>query len=152
LANGTGPYSSPTPRANGGPFEPARTQLLYGSRLADAGRPDEASDHVFPALRGFEQLGAAPWARRAREALAAAGSAAPPAQLRPLHRLAPLELEVALASADGATHQEVAHHLLLGARTARLLLASAMAKLGVDSTAELAAALATERSPTTPVV
>src|SRR5215211_3591477 len=84
-----------------GPFEHARTQLLYGSRLADAGRPHEASDHVFPALRGFEELGAAPWARRAREALAAAGSAAPPAQLSPLHRLTPLELEVALASADG---------------------------------------------------
>jgi DNA-binding CsgD family transcriptional regulator len=134
-------------REVGGPFEHARTQLLYGSRLADAGRPDEASDHLCPALAGFEALGAAPWARRARAALAAAGSAAPPARLSPLHRLTPLELEVALATADGAGHQEVAHDLFLGPRTARLLLASAMAKLGVDSTAELAAALAAERSP-----
>jgi GMP synthase-like glutamine amidotransferase/tetratricopeptide (TPR) repeat protein len=130
-----------------GPFEHARTRLLYGSRLADAGRPGKASDHFSAALRGFEQLGADPWARRAREALVAAAGAAPPAQFSRLQLLTPLELEVALATDDDTTHQEVAHKLFLGARTARLLRASAMAKLGVDSTTELATALGPERSP-----
>jgi len=130
-----------------GPFEHARTRLLYGSRLAEARRLSEASDHLSAALRGFGELGAAPWVRRAREALAAAGCTAPPVWISPVHRLTPLELEVALAVGDDATHQEVAHQLFLGPRTARLLRASAMAKLGVESTAELAAALGPERSP-----
>jgi GMP synthase-like glutamine amidotransferase/tetratricopeptide (TPR) repeat protein len=130
-----------------GPFEHARTQLLYGSRLADAGRLGKARDHLSAALRGFEELGAEPWARRAREALVAAGGAAPPLRISRLQRLTPLELEVALATGDDATHQEVAHQLFLGPRTARLLRASAMAKLGVESTIELATALGPERSP-----
>jgi DNA-binding NarL/FixJ family response regulator len=131
----------------GGPFEHARTNLLYGSRLADGGRAGMATEHLSTALRGFEELGADPWARRAREALVAAIGAAPPVQISPLQRLTPLELEVALAAGDGATHEQVAHQLFLGPRTARLLRASAMAKLGVESTAELAAALGPERSP-----
>jgi GMP synthase-like glutamine amidotransferase/tetratricopeptide (TPR) repeat protein len=130
-----------------GPFEHARTHLLYGSRLADCGRAAKATQHLSAALRGFEELGADSWARRAREALVAATGAAPPVQISRLHRLTPLELEVALATGDDATHQEVAHRLFLGPRTARLLRASAMAKLGVESTAELAAALGSERSP-----
>jgi DNA-binding CsgD family transcriptional regulator len=130
-----------------GPFEHARTQLLYGSRLTHAGRPGKATDHLSAALRGFEELGAEPWARRAREALIAAGGAAPPTQISRLQRLTPLELEVAIATGDDATPQEVAHQLFLGPRTARLLRASAMAKLGVESTTELATALGPERSP-----
>jgi GMP synthase-like glutamine amidotransferase/tetratricopeptide (TPR) repeat protein/DNA-binding CsgD family transcriptional regulator len=131
----------------GGPFEHARTNLLYGSRLADGGRAGMATERLSTALRGFEELGADPWARRAREVLVAAIGAAPPVQISPLQRLTPLELEVALAAGDGATHEQVAHQLFLGPRTARLLRASAMAKLGVESTAELAAALGPERSP-----
>jgi len=42
--------------------------------------------------------------------------------------------------------------LFLGPRTARLLRASAMAKLNVESPAELAAALVAERSPNAPVL
>jgi GMP synthase-like glutamine amidotransferase/DNA-binding CsgD family transcriptional regulator len=129
-----------------GPFEHARTHLLFGSRLADAGRESDAADQLSVALRGFEELGADPWARRAREALVAAGGAAPPAQISRLQQLTPLELEVALAAGEEATHLEVAHQLFLGPRTARLLRASAMAKLGVESMADLAAALGPERS------
>lgn len=68
-----------------------------------------------------------------------------------LERLTPLELEVSLAAGPGASLDDVAHALFLGARTARLLHASAMAKLSVESTAELAAALGSERSPDTEV-
>jgi hypothetical protein len=49
-----------------GPFERARTELLFGSRLARAGRAGEATDHLSAALRVFEQLGAEAWAWRAR--------------------------------------------------------------------------------------
>jgi GMP synthase-like glutamine amidotransferase/tetratricopeptide (TPR) repeat protein len=130
-----------------GPFERARAELLFGSRLARAGRADDATHHLSAALRVFEELGAEPWAGRAREGIVAAGAAAPQPRINRTERLTPLELEVSLAAAGGASLDDVAHRLFLGPRTARLVYASAMAKLGVESTEELAAALGSERSP-----
>jgi GMP synthase-like glutamine amidotransferase/DNA-binding CsgD family transcriptional regulator len=130
-----------------GPFERARTELLYGRRLARVGRCVEATDRLSAALRAFEQLGAKPWAARARDEIVAAGGAPPQPQNNPLERLTPLELDVALAAAGGAPLNDIAHQLFLGPRTTRLLQASAMAKLGVESTAELVAALGPELSP-----
>jgi DNA-binding CsgD family transcriptional regulator len=129
-----------------GPFERARTELLYGSRLARTGRSSEARDRLTGALRTFEGLGAEPWAKRAREEIVVAGGVPPPANANRLERLTPLELEVALASGAGAPLDDVAHNLFLGPRTAQLLYASAMAKLGAESTAELAAAVAREHA------
>ena len=133
--------------ATTGPFERARTELLYGSRLARAGRSVEAIDHLSAALRVFEKLGAEPSAWRAREDIVVAGGTAPSPQVNRLERLAPLELEVALAAGAGASVDDIAHRFFLGARSARLLQASAMAKLGVESTAELVLALGSELSP-----
>ena len=84
---------------------------------------------------------------RARDCIVAAGGVAPRPQTNRLERLTPLELDVALAAGAGAPLDEVAHQLFLGPRTTRLLQASAMAKLGVESTTELAAALSRESSP-----
>jgi GMP synthase-like glutamine amidotransferase/tetratricopeptide (TPR) repeat protein/DNA-binding CsgD family transcriptional regulator len=134
-----------------GPFERARTELLYGSRLARAGRSVEATDHLSAALRAFEELGAEPWAGRARKEIVAAGGAAPHPQINRLERLTPLELDVALAAGADAPLDDIAHQLFLGPRSARLLQASAMAKLGVESRAELVAALGPELSPDAPL-
>jgi DNA-binding CsgD family transcriptional regulator len=130
-----------------GPFERARTELLFGSRLARAGRVAEANDHLSAALLVFGGLGAEEWAGRAREGLVATGAAAPPPRINRLERLTPLELDVSLAAGAGAPVEDVAHRLFLGPRTVLLRLASAMAKLGVESTAELATALGPEGSP-----
>jgi tetratricopeptide (TPR) repeat protein/DNA-binding CsgD family transcriptional regulator len=130
-----------------GPFERARTELLYGSRLVRARRPVEAIDRLSAALRVFEKLGAEPWAERVREDIVAAGGTAPCPQVNRLERLAPLELEVALAAGAGASADDIAHRFFLGPRSARFLQASAMAKLGVESTAELALALGPELLP-----
>jgi len=130
-----------------GPFERARTELLYGSRLAQAGRCVEATDHLSGALRTFEQLGAEPWADRARDEIVAAGDTPPDRRVNRLERLTPLEFDVALAAAAGAPRDDIAHRLFLGPRSVRLLQASAMAKLDVESTAELVAALGPELSP-----
>jgi GMP synthase-like glutamine amidotransferase/DNA-binding CsgD family transcriptional regulator len=127
-----------------GPFERARTQLLYGARLVATGRWVEAIGQLSAALRVFEKLGAEPWAERARSQIVAAGGTVPPPHVDRLDRLAPLELEVALAAGAGAPIDDIAHHLFLGRRSAGLLQASAMAKLGVTSTAELAASLGHE--------
>ena len=130
-----------------GPFERARTELLYGSRLARAGRSVEASDHLSVALRAFDELGAGPWAGRARDEIVAAGGDPPDPQVNRLERLTPLEFEVAFATGAGAPLDDIAHRLFLGPRSARLLQASAMAKLGVESTAELVGALGPELLP-----
>jgi tetratricopeptide (TPR) repeat protein len=130
-----------------GPFERARTELLFGWRLARAGRAAEANDHFSAALRVFEELGAEAWAGRAREGIVATGAVAPHPRINRVERLAPLELDLSLAAGVGAPLDDIAHRLFLGPRTARLLLASAMAKLDVESTAELAAALGPELSP-----
>jgi len=130
-----------------GPFERARTELLYGSRLVQAGRTVDATAPLSAALHAFEELGAAPWAGRARTEIVAAGGDLPEPKVNRLDRLTPLELEVALASAGGAALDDVAHRLFLGTRSARLLHASAMAKLDADSPVELVSALGPELSP-----
>ena len=54
------------------PFELGRTELCFGERLRRTRRADEARAHLTAALGVFEQLGAQPWAERARRELAAA--------------------------------------------------------------------------------
>ncbi len=62
------------------PFERARTELCFAERLR-RGRQRQASRQlVRSALTTFERLGAAPWAQRARNELAAAGEATPRAK------------------------------------------------------------------------
>ena len=134
-----------------GPFERARTELSYGSRLAGAGRAVEAIDLLSACLKTFEHLGAEPWAARARGGIRAAGGAPPPPYVNRLERLAPLELEIALAAGAGAPLDDIAHRLFLGPRTTRLLHASALAKLGLDSTAQLVTALGLEGPPDVPL-
>ena len=125
-----------------GPFVRARTELLYGTRLAQAGRSSEAIGRLSTAQRAFEKLGAESWAGRAREGIRAAGGTPPAPPVDRLARLSSLELDVVLAAGGGATLDDVAHRLFLGRRTTRVLYASATAKLGVESAAQLADALA----------
>jgi DNA-binding NarL/FixJ family response regulator len=84
---------------------------------------------------------------RAREGITAAGGIAPRPHGNRLSCLTSIEQEVALAAGAGAPLHEVAYSLFLSSRTARLLETSAMAKLGVETAAQLAMALAPERSP-----
>jgi DNA-binding CsgD family transcriptional regulator len=123
--------------ACGGPFEQARTELLWGDRLLGGGRAEEASSAYAHALETFEQLSAEPWATRARAGMVAAGYAPAPARPRMIDRLSTRELEVALACAEGGSPRAIAERLFLGVRTVELQLASATIKLGLNSTAEL---------------
>jgi DNA-binding NarL/FixJ family response regulator/Arc/MetJ-type ribon-helix-helix transcriptional regulator len=127
-----------------GRFDRARTELLHGVRLSGAGRPAEARAPLEAALAAFDTLGAAPWTDRAREQLILAGLAAPERKLSPLDLLTPLELELALAVAEGASAREAGSRLFVGPRTAQLRLASVVVKLGLDSPSELATLLRAE--------
>lgn len=126
------------------PFERARTELCYGQRLRRARLRARAREHLQAALVTFEQLGAAPWAERARNELRATGET--PGRPRPwsVERLTLQELQVALKVAEGATNREAATALFLSPKTIEAHLSRVYSKLGVRSRTELARYLAHE--------
>ena len=119
------------------PFDRARTELLFGIRLIDAGRSEDAISILAGALVTFDRLAAEPWAERARSGILAAGGTPQPPRIGLTERLSPRELEVALAVSEGGSSVEIAERLFLGPRTVELQLASATIKLGLDSPAQL---------------
>jgi DNA-binding CsgD family transcriptional regulator len=125
------------------PFERARTELCYGERLRRVRRVVDAREQLMAALAGFDQLGARPWAQRARRELAAAGApvSVPPPSVGAA-TLTPQELRVALVIGEGATVREAATQLFLSPKTIEAHLGRAYRKLGVRNRAQLVTALA----------
>jgi DNA-binding NarL/FixJ family response regulator len=127
--------------AKGGrPFERARTDLLYGEWLRRAFRKSDARARLRSALRAFEQLGARPWADRARAELRAAGDTAAAATPDDsvLDRLTPQELQVVRLAAQGMSNRAIGAKLFLSSRTVGYHLYKAYPKLGVTGRGELA--------------
>jgi DNA-binding CsgD family transcriptional regulator len=120
------------------PFERARTELAYGEALRRARRRVAARAHLQAALDGFEQLGAGPWADRARSALRAAGQTARRRDPSTVLQLTPQEMQVARFVARGLHTREVATQLFLSNRTVDYHLHNVFTKLGITSRAELA--------------
>lgn len=118
------------------PFELARTELCYGERLRRARRRRDASTYLRSALGTFVQLGAAPWAERARRELTAArGRATGGTGLR--ERLTAHELRVAALVERGLRNREIAAALFVSERTVEYHLTNIYAKLAVRSRTEL---------------
>jgi DNA-binding CsgD family transcriptional regulator len=91
-----------------------------------------AREAIEAALDGFEQLGAATWAEKARSELGRIGGR------RREEGLTPAERRVAVLVAEGRTNREVAAALFLTERTVASHLSHVYAKLGVRSRTELA--------------
>ncbi|MFI6321075.1 LuxR C-terminal-related transcriptional regulator [Nonomuraea sp. NPDC050556] len=122
-----------------GPFELARTRLLYGEWLRRARRRADARAPLASALQTFERLGARPWAERSRTELDAAGWATPDVDEHdPLAALTPQERQIVRLAAQGLANKEIAAQLFLSPRTVGQHLYKAFPKLGVTSRAELA--------------
>ena len=96
--------------------------------------------HLAGALSGFESLGAAAWAARARSELTALGDrpVARPHDRDPLARLTPQERQVVLLAAAGLSNRDIAARLFLSPRTIGYHLYRAYPKLGVTKRTELA--------------
>ncbi|QCX75537.1 Putative HTH-type transcriptional regulator [Streptomyces sp. YIM 121038] len=124
---------------DGRPFEQARTRLLFGEWLRRAGRRSEARAPLRAALDAFEQIGAAPWAGRARAELRATGEsrARQGGGRVPLERLTPQERQVVRLAAAGMTNRDIGAQLFLSPRTVGYHLYNAYPKLGVSSRGEL---------------
>ncbi|MBB5923512.1 DNA-binding CsgD family transcriptional regulator [Actinoalloteichus hoggarensis] len=125
-------------RLHTNPFEAARTALLLGERLRRTQRPGQARAHLRTAWEVFEQAGALPWARRARDELRAAGENgdAPPPSV--LDVLTPQELRIAGLVADGLSSRQIAARLFLSPRTVEYHLYKIYPKLGIGSRTDLA--------------
>jgi DNA-binding CsgD family transcriptional regulator len=126
------------------PFETARTQLLLGERLRRAGRRVEARGALREALVAFEQLGAQPWAGRARTELRASGERVRRGSPTAAEQLTPQELQVALEVAKGSTNREAAAALFLSPKTIEFHLRNIYRKLGIRSRTELVRAMLTD--------
>jgi len=124
--------------AAGRAFDRARTELAYGQALRRARRPSQARGHLRAALDGFDQLGAAGWAGRARAELRASGETARRRNPSTLTQLTPQELQIARLAAGGATNREIAAQLFVSPRTVEYHLYKVFPKLGVASRVELA--------------
>jgi DNA-binding CsgD family transcriptional regulator/predicted ATPase len=122
----------------GRPFEQCRSELAYGEFLRRAGRRVEARLHLHAALDGFEGLGAALWAERARAELRASGQTARKRDASTVETLTPQELQIARFVAEGHTNREVAAQLFLSPRTIDFHLRNVYRKLGISSRTALA--------------
>ncbi len=123
-------------------FEAARTRLAYGERLRRARSRVLAREQLRAALETFEQLGALPWAERARTELAATGETARRRDPSTIDDLTPQELQIGLLLAGGKTTREAAAALFLSPKTIEYHLRHVYLKLGIHSREELAQALA----------
>ncbi|RSS81013.1 AAA family ATPase [Streptomyces sp. WAC06614] len=127
----------------GGAFERARTQLLHGEWLRRRRRRSDARRRLRAALELFEQLGARPWAERARAELRGTGEVidATSATGTVLGRLTPQEREVVRLAAAGHSNREIATQLFLSPRTVGHHLYRAFPKLGVTARDQLRTAI-----------
>jgi DNA-binding NarL/FixJ family response regulator len=122
------------------PFEHARIHLAHGMWLRRGKRHTEARAALSRAAEEFDQLGAQPWADRARAELRAAG--APAKQTRgEAAILSPQQRRVAELAASGETSKAIAAQLSLSPRTVDTHLYNALRKLGISRRAALANAL-----------
>jgi DNA-binding CsgD family transcriptional regulator len=120
------------------PFARARTELLYGEHLRRARRRVDSRDHFRAALATFEQIGAEPWAERARSELRASGETARKRDPSTVDLLTPQELQIARLVAEGLSNKEVAAQLFLSPRTIHHHLRRIFVKLDITSRTQLA--------------
>ncbi|GAA4261343.1 hypothetical protein GCM10022255_093610 [Dactylosporangium darangshiense] len=134
------------PAADRCPFERARIHLAYGQRLRRTRVTTRARLHLRAAIDTFDQLGALPWAQRARNELRATGVATSRPDTSPGTRSASLtaqEWQIATLAATGLTNKQIGERLFLSHRTVGAHLHRIFPKLGITSRAALRAALET---------
>ena len=101
-----------------------------------ARKRSEARDRLRAAVAVFDELGAVPWAERARAELRASGEHAR-SRATPVDSLTQQELVVARLVVGGATNREAAATLFVSPKTIEFHLANAYRKLDVRSRTEL---------------
>ncbi len=123
------------------PVHRARLHLAHGSWLRRNRRILESRAPLRAARDGFDSLGAAVWARLAREELRAAGEESAGRAASSGEQLTSQELQTAMLAAAGLTNREIAQRLFISHRTVSSHLYRLFPKLGISGRAQLRAAL-----------
>jgi DNA-binding CsgD family transcriptional regulator len=119
------------------PLELGWTWLTKGRLLRRAKQRRAAADAFAQAAEIFEQLGAVPWAGRARAELDVTGP-----RRRAPDELTATERRVAELAAAGITNREIARAVFMSEKTVEAHVAHVYRKLGIHSRAELGARMA----------
>ena len=122
------------------PFERARIVLAQGMWLRRMRRITEAREVLESAAGDFDQLGARPWAERARAELRASGASVKQS-LGGAVPLSAQERRIAELAADGTTNKEIAAALSLATSTVESHLYRIFRKLAITRRAALGKAL-----------
>jgi DNA-binding CsgD family transcriptional regulator len=125
------------------PGDLARAHLLYGEWLRRRRRRREARAQLAIAVRAFDELGAGPFAARARREFAATGEVLPPPAS--VAELTPQESLVAALAEAGKSNHEIAAALFISPNTVDYHLRKVFRKLGITSRRQL---LDRHRTPT----
>ena len=115
----------------------ARSHLVYGEWLRRRKRRSDARTHLRTAHSMFVEMGAAPFAERARTELLATGERASIRTAQAARILTPQEEQVARLAADGMTNAEIGSRLYISAKTVDYHLGKIYRKLGIDSRRQL---------------
>jgi DNA-binding NarL/FixJ family response regulator len=120
-------------------------QAGWAYAAAEARSLADDDDALLQALATFDDLGAAPAAAQVRKRLRDRGVRAVPRGPRPAtralpHGLTPRQHEVLALIATGATNAQIAEKLVVSAKTVDHHVSAVLAKLGVGSRREAAAA------------
>jgi DNA-binding CsgD family transcriptional regulator len=121
-----------------GPYDQARTRLVFGEWLRRHRRRTAAKEQLLKAYETFDRIGAHGWLPRVSAELSALGESAPgEADAASAGGLTPQELQVVRRAATGMSNREIAAELFLSPRTVGHHLYKAYPKLGVRRRAEL---------------
>lgn len=123
-------------------LEVARAHLLYGEWLRREGRRVDARAQLRTAYGMLIEMGADPFAERARRELLATGETVRRRVPETLDELTPQEIEIARLASNGLTNPEIGAHLFLSPRTIEWHLRKVYGKLGIGSRKALRGALA----------
>ena len=126
------------------PFEEAQTRLEYGRFLRHIGARRRAVRELSAARSLFATLGAQPFRDRCDSELGQDARSLPGGSQPPL---TPRQLVVARAVASGKSNRDIATELYISVKTVEFHVNQILMRLGVDSRAEVATALAASRHP-----
>jgi DNA-binding CsgD family transcriptional regulator len=126
------------------PFEHGRTLLCLGMVRRQARQKRLAREALEQALAIFEELGARPWAEKARAELRRISGR------RPSSELTETEERTARLAAEGRSNKEIASALFMSVHTVEAHLTRIYRKLGIHSRTELAARLPSAETPAKP--
>ncbi|MGE0067547.1 MAG: LuxR C-terminal-related transcriptional regulator, partial [Solirubrobacterales bacterium] len=125
-------------------LELARSLAELGAALRRGNQRSEARERLREAADLAQRCGAERLEQRVQEELRVAGARPRRRAVSGVDALTPAERRVAGAAAEGASNREIAQLLFVSLRTVEMHLTNTYRKLGLNSRAELAAALATD--------